>query len=136
VALLALDQAAAEGIDGVHLNEPTGIAAARARLGPGRIVGAACGLSRHAGMVAGEAGADYVMFGGLDRAPTPGDELFELVRWWSELFVIPCAAAAPPDPALARALVEAGADLLALRPPAEGIEAVARAIRELPKAER
>jgi hypothetical protein len=136
VALLALDDPAVAGVDGVHLGDPGGIAAAREHLGPGRIVGAACGRSRHAGMVAGETGADYVMFGDLDRAPVPGDELFELVRWWSELFVIPCAAAAPLDLALARALVGAGADLLASRPPDEGVEAIARAVRGLPQVER
>ena len=36
-------------------------------------------------------------------------------RWWSELFVLPCAAAGDLTPADALALIEAGADLVAVR---------------------
>ena len=43
----------------------------RRQLGRERLIGVACGLSRHAAMVAGEAGADYVLFGSLDLTP-PG----------------------------------------------------------------
>ena len=122
-ALLALDEPV-DGADGVHLADPARVAELRQRLGRERILGAACGLSRHAGMVAGEAGADYVMFGALDRRPEPGDELFELVGWWNELFVIPCAAAGPLDPDLCRSLAAAGADLLATRRADAGIASV------------
>ena len=84
----------------------------RRSLGAERLIGASCGLSRHAAMVAGEAGADYVLFGSL--AARTGDQVVELVAWWSELFVLPCAAAGP---ALARdgarALAARGADFLA-----------------------
>jgi thiamine-phosphate pyrophosphorylase len=68
-------------------------------------------MSRHAAMVAGEAGADYVQFGSLDLAP-PG-AVIDLVAWWHELFVLPCAAAGRFSPATARTLAEAGADFLA-----------------------
>jgi hypothetical protein len=130
VALLGRDQAVPEA-DGVHLPASAEVAAVRARLGRGSIIGVGCGLSRHAAMVAGEAGADYVLFGDLDRAPAADDELFELVAWWSSLFVIPCAAAGSLDAAASRALLAAGADLLAVRQPAVGVvdalrEAVAR----------
>ena len=100
--------------DGVFLYRETDVAPARRLLGPDRIVGAACGLSRHAAMVAGEAGADYVMFGALDEVPRPAGELFELVAWWNELFVLPCAAAGRLTPDLASALTRSGADLLAV----------------------
>jgi thiamine-phosphate pyrophosphorylase len=112
VALLAQGEPVGE-VDGVHLADATQVAPLRLRLGKTAIVGAACRLSRHEAMVAGEAGADYVMFGAIDRLPTPGDELFELVGWWRQLFVLPCAAAGSLDPEIARALLDAGADLLA-----------------------
>ena len=112
VALLAQGEPDAEA-DGVHLANAAQVAPSRLRLGKTAIVGAACGLSRHEAMVAGEAGADYVMFGAIDRLPKPGDELFELVGWWRQLFVLPCAAAGSLDPEIGRALLDAGADLLA-----------------------
>jgi thiamine-phosphate pyrophosphorylase len=84
------------GADGVHLGDPTQVGAARTRLGPDRIIGASCGHSRHAAMLAGEDGADYIAFGQIDRpAQTP---LLELLAWWSELFVLPCLAEAAFDP--------------------------------------
>lgn len=112
VALLAQGEPDAEA-DGVHLANAAQVAPLRLRLGKAAIVGAACGLSRHEAMVAGEAGADYVMFGAIDRLPRPGDELFDLVGWWRQLFVLPCAAAGSLDPETGRALLDAGADLLA-----------------------
>ena len=80
------------GADGVHLDDPDRVAAARTLLGPDRLIGVSCGLSRHAAMVAGEAGADYVMFGALRDTPEREGELADTVAWWSELFVLPCAA--------------------------------------------
>lgn len=123
MALLARDEPDAEA-NGVHLAAAAEVAAARARLGRHAVIGASCGRSRHAGMVAGEAGADYVMFGDLDRAGEAGDELFELVGWWSELFVIPCAAAVLPDPDLAAGLVASGADLVALAAAVSDLERI------------
>jgi thiamine-phosphate pyrophosphorylase len=107
-------EAAAVGADGVHLDDPQRVAAARTLLGRERLIGAACGRSRHAAMVAGEAGADYVLFGSPADAAAPDDELGQLVAWWSELFVLPCAAAGELTPADALALIEAGADLVAV----------------------
>jgi thiamine-phosphate pyrophosphorylase len=62
-------------------------------------------------MVAGEAGADYVLFGSLGEPPN--EQVAELVAWWSELFVLPCAAAARFLPATVQALVARGADFIA-----------------------
>jgi thiamine-phosphate pyrophosphorylase len=97
--------------DGVHLAKPEQVAAARAQLGREGLIGVSCGLSRHAAMVAGEAGADYVLFGALDVDPSP--EVEGLVGWWSELFVLPCAAAGRYSPDTARAMAACGADFLA-----------------------
>jgi thiamine-phosphate pyrophosphorylase len=135
--LLRNDPAAARsaGADGVHLDEAGQVAAARALLGAHRLVGAGCGRSRHAAMVAGEAGADYVMFGALDRAFAPDDELADLVTWWTELFVLPCAAAGRHTPELAMALAQGGADFVAvaeeaLLSPGNGAAELARALQE------
>ncbi len=52
------------GLDGVHLNDGArSVRQARKDLGDDAIVGAFCRASRHDGISAGEAGADYVAFG-------------------------------------------------------------------------
>ena len=51
------------GLDGVHLSDPRSLRKLRTDWGPDPIIGAYCGTSRHDGMLAGEAGADYVAFG-------------------------------------------------------------------------
>ena len=52
--------ARAHGLDGVHLTDGARtVRYARKELGSDAIVGAFCGTSRHEGMNAGEAGADY-----------------------------------------------------------------------------
>lgn len=83
------------GLDGVHLGDAAkSVRAARKALGPDAIVGSFCGTSRHDGMNAGEAGADYVGFGpvgasGLgDGAVAPID----LFQWWSEVIEVPVVA--------------------------------------------
>lgn len=83
------------GLDGVHLAAGSrSIRSARASLGPEAIVGAYCGASRHDGMTAAEAGADYVSFGPV--APTAlGDGVHaehDLFAWWSEMIEMPVVA--------------------------------------------
>lgn len=89
------------GLDGVHLSGPRGVREARKQLGEDGIVGAYCGTSRHDGMNAGEAGADYVGFGpvcatGLGDGSIAPHELFE---WWSQVIEVPVVAegALTPD---------------------------------------
>jgi thiamine-phosphate pyrophosphorylase len=98
------------GADGVHLGGAAAVQASRATLGGERILGASCGRSRDAAMVAGEAGADYVGFG--DIGQRPGYDLYELLEWWSELFVLPCLAEAAITAGDCAALARAGADLV------------------------
>ncbi len=99
--------------DGVHLREPARVRETRRRLGPAFIIGASCGLSRHLAMVAGEDGADYVLFGEPGDGPGADFErLADLAAWWSELFLPPCAVAIPPDPVVARRFASTGADFL------------------------
>jgi thiamine-phosphate pyrophosphorylase len=98
------------GADGVHLGGAAEVQASRAALGSERILGVSCGHSRDAAMVAGEAGADYIGFGDLEQRP--GRELYELLEWWSELFVLPCLAEAATTVADCAALARAGADFV------------------------
>ena len=83
------------GLDGVHLTDGArSVRAARKDLGADAIVGAFCGASRHDGMTAGEAGADYICFGpvgetGLGSGARPDRELF---AWWSEVIEVPVVA--------------------------------------------
>jgi thiamine-phosphate pyrophosphorylase len=83
------------GLDGVHLTDGArSVRKARKDLGPDAIVGAFCGTSKHDGMTAGEAGADYVAFGPVGQT-TLGDGSraeFDLFEWWSELIEVPVIA--------------------------------------------
>ncbi|MBF5078500.1 thiamine phosphate synthase [Paracoccus sp. NBH48] len=83
------------GLDGVHLNDGAkAVRYARKELGDDAIVGAFCGASRHEGMNAAEAGADYVAFGPVsDSALYRGDPVeLELFQWWSEMIEVPVVA--------------------------------------------
>ena len=80
------------GADGAHL---TGIAAmeeALPSLKPDRIAGVGGLTTRHDSMAAGEAGADYVLFGEPDaKGQRPSTEaIAERLEWWAELFEPPC----------------------------------------------
>ena len=116
LAVLLEDEAAlaaALGCDGVHLGDPAALAAARRILGPEASIGVACGASRHAAMVAGEGGADYVAFGGIEPPEAPD---LELIAWWRELMTLPCVALGASTPGELDALRAAGADFIAVSP--------------------
>lgn len=90
--------AARGGADGVHLDKPAEgtLRDLRGRLGDGRILGAGGLESKHLAMEAGEAGVDYVMFGGLypdGVAPEP-ETVLARTQWWVEIFETPCIAVA------------------------------------------
>ncbi len=112
------DLAAATGCDGVHIGqEDAGYQEARAILGKDRIVGVTCHDSMHLAMEAAEAGADYVAFGaffptGTKVAKTTASP--ELLRRWSEIMTVPCVAIGGITADNCAALVEAGADFLAV----------------------
>jgi thiamine-phosphate pyrophosphorylase len=113
-----MDLAKACGADGVHLGQGDGDPRkARALLGPAAQIGITCHDSRHLAMEAGEAGADYVAFGAF--FPTTTKEAIHrpdpsILSWWSRLFELPCVAIGGITPENGRALVEAGADFLAV----------------------
>jgi thiamine-phosphate pyrophosphorylase len=110
--------AVALGCDGVHVGQGDVPAkAARAAIGPNRMLGVTCHDSRHLAMQAGEAGADYVAFGAFyptatKDAPTTADR--EILEWWSDLFELPCVAIGGITVDNAQPLIEAGADFLAV----------------------
>ncbi|MDQ4086808.1 MAG: thiamine phosphate synthase [Pseudomonadota bacterium] len=106
------------GADGVHLGQQDGDPReARALLGPQAQIGVTCHDSRHLAMEAGEAGADYVAFGGFFPSSTKETRHRpepSILSWWSALFELPCVAIGGITAANARPLVEAGADFLAV----------------------
>jgi thiamine-phosphate pyrophosphorylase len=104
--------------DGVHLGQGDGDPReARRVLGPDAQIGVTCHDSRHFAMEAGEAGADYVAFGAffptttktVEHRPDP-----EILTWWQGLFELPCVAIGGITPDNAPALIDAGADFLAV----------------------
>jgi thiamine-phosphate pyrophosphorylase len=132
------DLAAELGCDGVHIGqEDASYGEARAAL-PGGIVGVTCHDSRHLAMEAAEAGADYVAFGAFFPTQTKEPKTqadIELLRWWSEMMVVPCIAIGGITAANAPALIEAGADFLAVSAGVwehpDGAEAAVRAFNML-----
>jgi thiamine-phosphate pyrophosphorylase len=109
------DIVARAGADGAHLTGVATFAAALAMLKPDRIAGAGGLRSRHDAMLAGETGADYVMFGDPDRHGRRPDfeSLQERLAWWAELFEVPCVAYAGSKDEIAP-LSQTGADFIAL----------------------
>ena len=114
--------------DGVHITSRPDIEAAygiaRGILGPRGIVGVEAGASRHDAMTLGEAGADYVAFGPTPDEGAPPDDgdrrhsQADLIAWWSDLFVVPSVAFGVETAEQAARLSRAGADFIAVRPPA------------------
>ncbi len=103
------------GLDGVHLGDGArSVRKARKALGKDAIIGAFCGHSRHEGMTAGEAGADYVSFGpvGATALGDGGRAPRDLFAWWSEMIEIPVVAEGAFDAGLAEGLAPV-ADFLA-----------------------
>ncbi|MDD8024362.1 MAG: thiamine phosphate synthase [Paracoccaceae bacterium] len=83
------------GLDGVHLTDGARtVRYARKELGQEAIIGAWCGASRHDGMNAGEAGADYVCFGPVGETALGAGELApeDLFAWWSQVIEVPVVA--------------------------------------------
>lgn len=121
VALLINDRpdlAIKLGADGVHVGQDdVPYAEARRILGPDRIVGVTCHDSRHLAMEAAEAGADYVAFGAFFPTGTKEPKTRatpDLIAWWAGLMEVPCVAIGGITVENCPALVEAGADFLAV----------------------
>ena len=117
---------ARSGADGAHLTGIDALRSGLALLKPDRIAGAGGLRSRHDAMLAGEADADYVMFGepfphSTRRAGEIGEEarrllfadLRERLQWWADLFRLPCIGYAANADEI-RPIAQAGADFVAL----------------------
>lgn len=104
--------------DGVHLGQEDGdIIEARKLLGKDAIIGATCHNSKHLGMEAAEAGADYVAFGAF--YPTQTKEVIhhadiEILEWWQDIMEIPCVAIGGINIDNALPIINAGADFIAV----------------------
>jgi thiamine-phosphate pyrophosphorylase len=109
------DIVARSGADGAHLGNVDALKDAVARLKPKNIAGVGGLRTRHDAMTAGEAGADYVMFGDPDEAGNraPFDAIIDRVSWWAEVFEVPCVAYAARLEEI-EALAAAGADFVAI----------------------
>ena len=106
------------GADGVHLGQGDGDPKeAREELGRDVQIGVTCHGSKHMAMEAGEAGADYVAFGAFFPSMTKQVEHtadLEVIEWWDNLFELPSVAIGGITPENCKALIEAGADFLAV----------------------
>ncbi len=99
--------------DGAHLTGIPALEDALPSLKPDRIAGVGGLSTRHDSMLAGELGADYVLFGEPDaHGKRPSMEaVAERLDWWAELFEPPCIGyAASRDEAYEFA--RAGADFV------------------------
>ena len=87
-----VDLVARSGADGAHLAGLAAMEDALPSLKPDRIAGVGGLTTRHDSMAAGEAGADYVLFGEPDgNGQRPSVEaIAERLQWWDELFEPPC----------------------------------------------
>ena len=84
--------AARSGADGAHLTGIEAMQEALPTLKPDRLAGVGGLSTRHDSMIAGEASADYVLFGEPDaRGQRPSAEaVADRLQWWAELFEPPC----------------------------------------------
>lgn len=106
------------GGDGVHIGQSdTPYEKARKMLGDEATIGVTCHNSRHLGLVAGEAGADYVAFGAFYPTETKATSAVaepDLLRWWNFATTVPSVAIGGVKPDNCAPLVRAGADFLAV----------------------
>lgn len=121
------------GLDGVHLADGARtVREARKVLGADAIIGAFCGATRHEGMNAGEAGADYVAFGPVGETLLGHGARAEhdLFAWWSEMIEVPVVAEGGLTPALVAELAPV-TDFFGVGPEIWGAEDPLAALRAL-----
>lgn len=113
-----VELAAAVGAAGVHLGrDDPGLGEARRRLGPDAIIGISCYGEPGRAVAAQAAGADYVAFGRFFPSTTKPEAVqadLEMLRRVRPRLVVPVVAIGGITPDNAAALLEAGADLLAV----------------------
>lgn len=106
------------GADGVHLGQQDmKINLAKPLLSDDAIIGVTCHNSKDLAFEAGLAGANYVAFGSFFKSETKPDASpadLELLSWWNETMEIPCVAIGGITTQNARAVIEAGANYIAV----------------------
>ena len=104
------------GLDGVHLKDGSkSVRTARKVLGKDLIVGAYCFQSKHHGINATEASADYVSFGPMSGDLGDGKHADpDLFAWWSEMIEFPVIAETGLTSQLVRQ-IQNNADFFAFR---------------------
>jgi thiamine-phosphate pyrophosphorylase len=106
------------GADGVHLGRDDGdVAAARARLGPNRLLGASCYDSLALAERAVAAGADHVAFGSAFASPTKPEAVRAPPALYAQAHArlgVPIVAIGGITPENAHLVIEAGADAVAV----------------------
>jgi len=127
------------GADGAHLAGLAALEEALPSLKPDRIAGVGRLASRHDSMLAGERGADYVLFGEEDASGhrPSAQAIAERISWWAELFEPPCVGYAACREEVAE-FAGAGADFILVgdmiwtdsRGPAAALADVGQAIRQ------
>jgi thiamine-phosphate pyrophosphorylase len=134
----SIDVALESGADGVHLGRDDGdVAAARRRLGQERCIGVSCYDEIERAREAIAQGADYVAFGSFHRSPTKPSAAratLDLLRQAKRAFPTPVVAIGGIDADNAGAVIEAGADSVAVISAlfdAADIESAARGIAAL-----
>lgn len=106
------------GADGVHLGKDDGdVRQARVILGPGKIIGVSCYNDLQCAVKAEAEGADYVAFGSFFASPTKPAAVtapLTLLHEARQCLQIPLVAIGGIDANNAGALIEAGANALAV----------------------
>ena len=123
------------GADGAHLTGVDALTQSLPSLKPKHIAGAGGLATRDDAMVAGQAGADYVMFG-EPAAQRSFATVLDRIAWWAEVFEPPCVGFATNFDEVG-ALAAAGADFVAVgdfiwndaRGPKTAVSAAAGALR-------
>ncbi|MES9869732.1 MAG: thiamine phosphate synthase [Sedimenticola sp.] len=113
-----VELAARIGADGVHLGkDDPDIQAARMRLGKQAIIGISCYNQFERASIAQEAGADYIAFGRFFNSTVKPDAVQaqpDLLRRAKRELELPTVAIGGITPENGGALIEAGADMLAV----------------------
>ena len=113
-----IELAAKIGANGVHLGQDDGrISAARNKLGNGAIIGVTCHASLELAQIASDEGASYVAFGRFfdsNTKPEAPPAKLDILQEAKTALNIPICAIGGITPDNAPALIEAGADMLAV----------------------
>ena len=130
------DLAAKCGADGAHIGQDDmDYFSSRELLGGDAIIGITCHNSRELAFKAAQAGADYVAFGAFFDTPTKSPKFraeLEILEWWHQAVEIPCVAIGGITADNASAVIQSGADFIAV---SSGVwkhpQGAAEAVRQL-----